>query len=325
MRNLKWISGFVVWVILVAVVQADLNEFFDYANGTSFNGTDQPGWVEAGDTTQNWRVWDNTLVCNQGSGTSYLVYTGEDFDIANGYTIMAKVQFRYTQADLSGWYSCSQSDGTSDPTNADGNRFYFYNGARYYNDSSSILGTNWGTKVFDFDTNYYIRQYAYYDSGDTQYHVKMWYSMGVIDADNPGTLFLDGSIMAPTGGFGKHIALIHNSTGMAVTYWDNLIFAQGDYIIPGETVHLDGDANLDGVVSAGDYASVQSNFGNTGAPGILGDANGDGVVSAGDYASVQANFGNVAPTSIAVPEPAAISLVCLGIATIIRRRKSYRL
>ena len=54
-----------------------------------------------------------------------------------------------------------------------------------------------------------------------------------------------------------------------------------------------GDANGDGVVSAGDYASIQTNFGNTGAPGIPGDANGDGVVSAGDYATVQANFGNI--------------------------------
>jgi len=51
----------------------------------------------------------------------------------------------------------------------------------------------------------------------------------------------------------------------------------------------------DGVVSAGDYASVQSAFGDTGdtgdtGTGIIGDANGDGVVSAGDYASAQANF-----------------------------------
>ena len=71
---------------------------------------------------------------------------------------------------------------------------------------------------------------------------------------------------------------------------------------------LEGDANRDGVVSAGDYASVQANFGSTGDPGILGDANGDGVVSAGDYASVQANFGNTNATEV-VPEPATMSLL----------------
>ena len=87
-----------------------------------------------------------------------------------------------------------------------------------------------------------------------------------------------------------------------------------------EVVLLAGDANRDGMVSAGDYASVQANFGNTGIAGIPGDANGDGIVSAGDYASVQANFGNVASASI--PEPATLSLLALGgVAMVGRKRK----
>ncbi len=87
---------------------------------------------------------------------------------------------------------------------------------------------------------------------------------------------------------------------------------------------LEGDANRDGVVSAGDYASVQSNFGNTGEVGILGDANLDGVVSAGDYASVQANFGAVkegAASINLVPEPATMVLLSMGVVAMVRRRK----
>ncbi len=86
-----------------------------------------------------------------------------------------------------------------------------------------------------------------------------------------------------------------------------------------EEVLLPGDANRDGVVSAGDYASVQANFGHTGEPGLLGDANCDGVVSAGDYASVQANFGSVAGSL--VPEPVTMGLLVLGGMGLICRRK----
>ena len=82
---------------------------------------------------------------------------------------------------------------------------------------------------------------------------------------------------------------------------------------------LAGDANCDGLVSAGDYASVQANFGDVGIPGIPGDANGDGVVSAGDYASVQANFGNVAVETLESPEPATLFLLALGGVALIRR------
>ncbi len=60
-------------------------------------------------------------------------------------------------------------------------------------------------------------------------------------------------------------------------------------------VHLIGDANCDGVVSAADMPLVQQYFGtvyNGTEECALGDANNDGVVSAGDYATVQENFGN---------------------------------
>lgn len=56
---------------------------------------------------------------------------------------------------------------------------------------------------------------------------------------------------------------------------------------------------------------------------LEGDANGDGVVSAGDYAAVQANFGNTNLGSSAateVPEPATLSLLTLGGIALLRRR-----
>ncbi len=84
---------------------------------------------------------------------------------------------------------------------------------------------------------------------------------------------------------------------------------------------LYGDANGDGMVTAGDYASVCSHFGDMGDPGIPGDANLDGVVSAGDYASVQSNFGSTSGGQI-LPEPATMSLVIVGGLSLIRRRKN---
>ena len=84
-----------------------------------------------------------------------------------------------------------------------------------------------------------------------------------------------------------------------------------------EPATLLGDANLDTLVSADDYASVQANFGNTGDPGgtLLGDANHDGLVGADDYASIQANFGNH------LPEPATLGLLLLGGLALLRRRR----
>ena len=88
-----------------------------------------------------------------------------------------------------------------------------------------------------------------------------------------------------------------------------------------EQALLEGDANYNGVVSAGDYGVVQANFGSTGIPGIHGDANGDGVVSASDYACVQANFGSVAAGANPIPEPGILSLLVIGGLGMLRRKQ----
>ncbi len=82
-----------------------------------------------------------------------------------------------------------------------------------------------------------------------------------------------------------------------------------------------GDANGDGVVSADDYGSVQSNFGDTGVPGLPGDANGTGAVSADDYGSVQSNFGTTTGMGgVPIPEPTSAALLMLGFSGLLWRR-----
>jgi hypothetical protein len=111
---------------------------------------------------------------------------------------------------------------------------------------------------------------------------------------------------------------------VAASYGDTIIFTGNStadiYTIPAPVL-LEGDADHNGVVSAGDYATVQANFGNYGIQPLAGDANGDGVVSAGDYASVQANFGNVTADAEVTPEPATMSLLVLGWMVMIRRKR----
>ena len=131
--------------------------------------------------------------------------------------------------------------------------------------------------------------------------------IGMVEIDEPGsepgtTPHVDLDVPALLGVLSTPVGLTVNDFRVEIP---GLLNAAGDgflstfSMIPtGEVIQwLNGDANGDGVVSAGDYASVQANFGATGIA-VSGDANGDGVVSAGDYASVQANFGQTAVSSM---------------------------
>jgi hypothetical protein len=80
-----------------------------------------------------------------------------------------------------------------------------------------------------------------------------------------------------------------------------------------------GDFNLDGEVNAGDLALLATNYGTVGDWGwATGDGNGDGNVDAGDLAMLATNYGTVVHP---VPEPITMSLLAVGGAVLLRRRK----
>jgi hypothetical protein len=81
---------------------------------------------------------------------------------------------------------------------------------------------------------------------------------------------------------------------------------------------MTGDYDHNGVVDAGDYVVYRDTFGQTGV-GLAADGNGNNQIDPGDFSVWRANFGNVASTSgsatttSAVPEPAAVLLLIIGI------------
>jgi hypothetical protein len=98
-------------------------------------------------------------------------------------------------------------------------------------------------------------------------------------------------------------------------------FSQYEIHVYELTTMLLGDANGSDTVSADDYASVQSHFGETGNPGLPGDANGSGAVSADDYAAVQGNFGAARGMGGTVPEPATMLLLAAGSLLLLKRKQ----
>jgi hypothetical protein len=94
-----------------------------------------------------------------------------------------------------------------------------------------------------------------------------------------------------------------------------------------------GDANLDGTVDGSDYSLIDNGFINNLTGWFNGDFNYDGVIDGSDYALIDNSFNQqgvqldaalstsqIASTE-AVPEPAAMSLLMLGIGGLSRRRR----
>jgi len=86
-----------------------------------------------------------------------------------------------------------------------------------------------------------------------------------------------------------------------------------------------GDANADHKVSIGDLSIMAGNWNQTGFTNGYADAdfNCDGGVGIGDLSIMAGNWGWELPGGgVAIPEPATLSLLCLGALAVIRRRRS---
>ncbi len=92
-------------------------------------------------------------------------------------------------------------------------------------------------------------------------------------------------------------------------------------VIGESSAGVPGDLNGDGMVGSADLDIVRGNWGQTVEAGCLpcGDPSGDGMVGSADLDVVRANWG--ATAAAAVPEPAAVSLVCLLFVTLLGRRR----
>lgn len=139
---------------------------------------------------------------------------------------------------------------------------------------------------------------------------------GSLDLDAEGLPLLLGSIFDFDGvvqdlEFEFHLAGGNTLAGI-VKYG---AFSEG----PG----LEGDFNADGVVDTADYTVWRDNLGAATEDALNGNGSNSGGVDVADYALWKSNFGASLPAAAAsVPEPAALTLLLLGMTTVLRQRQA---
>ena len=156
----------------------------------------------------------------------------------------------------------------------------------------------------------------------------------------------NGGAWNGTGFSSSTAATTNHMTGLGIALAsDALSFTTGTMLWSGQTVTPSdtlikytyvGDMNLDGTINGDDYFRIDQGFGSQhGASPLHGYANGDlnfdGVINSDDYFLIDSNYSKQFTTVLdeslnagrggvsAVPEPAAISILGLGLAMTLRR------
>ena len=164
-----------------------------------------------------------------------------------------------------------------------------------------------------------------------------WNGDSVRDLMGSGTNLVNGGHIAqsansyrPSDGVSQKPVMVPNLTvgqRRMLTALD-LAFLQdlGFDTIPIEPPSLAGDYNDDGVVDAADYTVWRDTLGDVGS-GLAADGSGNDVIDAADYDVWRENFGRtnaaITATSVAVPEPAAMSLLVIAAGGAVFLRRSF--
>jgi hypothetical protein len=125
---------------------------------------------------------------------------------------------------------------------------------------------------------------------------------------------------------GNEIAAGTNDVGFdlnadtLVNQQDRDVFLGGDLITDGNKPL--GDADFDGVVGFSDFVTLSNQWEQTGMVYSQGDFDTNGQVQFGDFVILSNNWeATTAAQAAAVPEPAGMTLMLVGLLTLLGRRR----